>query len=138
MKKTEWDVKCGAAIIGMYAVFKLCEDIDFDPEDMYEMVQAAIPQFRAAHAARQRAEQEAAMAKKREKLLREEGWAVKITGIAGKPVDPFFVKVCDIAGWHTKDEAINIAAEQRVCDRQCKVVPVALVEVRRKKGKVKK
>ena len=36
----QWEIKCGAAIIGFYGALRLCEAIDMDPQDLFDLVRA--------------------------------------------------------------------------------------------------
>ena len=38
MSEREWDVKCQAAFIGLYAAIKLCGAIGMDIDDMLQML----------------------------------------------------------------------------------------------------
>ena len=36
----EWRAKCGGAIVGFYGALRLCESIDMDPQDLFDLVRA--------------------------------------------------------------------------------------------------
>lgn len=44
----QWDCKCKAAILGCYAVVKLCRDIKVAPVDLLDMVAQNVTRFEAA------------------------------------------------------------------------------------------
>lgn len=39
MSDHEWDVKCKAAFLGLYAAWKLCRELGLDPHDLLHMVE---------------------------------------------------------------------------------------------------
>lgn len=39
MSNHEWDVKCKAAFLGLYAAWKLCRELGLDPHDLLHMVE---------------------------------------------------------------------------------------------------
>jgi hypothetical protein len=43
-----WDIDCKAAIIGVYAVIKLCRRLGLRPEDLLALVHDRVPEFEDA------------------------------------------------------------------------------------------
>lgn len=44
----EWDIKCKAAILGMFAAIKLCRELRLAPEDLLSLVHDHVDEFEDA------------------------------------------------------------------------------------------
>ena len=48
MSDHEWNVKCGAAILAVYATIKMCNGLKLDPHDLMQLVLDNVPKFQLA------------------------------------------------------------------------------------------